>query len=342
MSFQGNCQTTAMGNMPHTDLAEALRLALTVDMPFFPQLPKHRFQDDLYVLASDKFPGIILEEGEQNIRFDSQLFAQELPEYFANRDREDYFIPSPDFSPVYHAFLQTDLSGYPAIRGQGMGPMSFGFRINDENRKAIIYNDTVREVMYDFFARKLNAQFHQLRDKNTNVFIWLDEPGLEALFTCFTGYTNLVAKDDYQQFLSQLEAPMGIHLCGNPDWSFLLSDINIKMLSMNAYGCGTMFTRYHQEINAFLQQGNIIAWGMVPTLQKHYEAEDTAGLLAKLEEMWDYLAAKGVDRELLLRQSMLTPATCCMVNQDGDATVENAFAALAQLSHMTRDKYHLA
>jgi hypothetical protein len=39
MKLEGNCMTTAMGIMPHTDVDRALDLALTLDIPFWPQLP---------------------------------------------------------------------------------------------------------------------------------------------------------------------------------------------------------------------------------------------------------------------------------------------------------------
>jgi len=34
---------------------------------------------------------------------------------------------------------------------------------------------------------------------------------------------------------------------------------------------------------------------------------------------------RGVDREFLLSRSMLSPATCCLINPDGEKTVEKAF-----------------
>jgi len=341
MDFIANCQTTAMGNMPHTDIESALNLALSLDMPFFPQLPKLEFSEDLYVLAADHFPGITINMGNESIDFSYKLFSEELPGFIENMESEDFLSMSIKHSSIYHAFLNTDLANFPAIRGQFMGPMSFGFRITDENKKPIIYNDAVREIIYMFFAKKINFQFKQLSAKNNNVYIWLDEPSMEILFGCFTGYTNLSAKQDYRTFLEMIEAPIGIHLCGNPDWSFLLSDMNIKMLSMNAYGCGSMFTKYYDEINSFLLKGNIIAWGIVPTLKKLYDIETIEMLEDKLETMWDYLATKGIDKQLLLEQSLLTPASCCMVNNDGGKTVEDSFRLLTELSLKIRRKYSL-
>jgi hypothetical protein len=44
-----------MGIMPHDSVDEALRLAFFVDIPFWPQLPKLSFYEDMYVQAMEYF-----------------------------------------------------------------------------------------------------------------------------------------------------------------------------------------------------------------------------------------------------------------------------------------------
>lgn len=48
------------------------------------------------------------------------------------------------------------------IHGQTIGPISFGLKITDEDRKPIIYNDFVRETLYDFLVQKVIWQFNKL------------------------------------------------------------------------------------------------------------------------------------------------------------------------------------
>jgi hypothetical protein len=43
----------------------------------------------------------------------------------------------------------------------------------------------------------------------------------------------------------------------------------------------------------------------------------------------------------LLAQSLLSPATCCLINPDREKTVTEAYAWLREVSHRLRDKYHL-
>ena len=81
LNFQAGCTTTAMGIMPHTDVREALRLALSLDIPFWAQLPKVSFYEDMYAQASQNFPGITVDPETERISFDSARFEEELGDY---------------------------------------------------------------------------------------------------------------------------------------------------------------------------------------------------------------------------------------------------------------------
>ena len=59
--LKGGLSTTAMGITPHEDVDEALRLAFTMDIPFWPQLPKLSYYEDMYVQAMEHFPGVVIE-----------------------------------------------------------------------------------------------------------------------------------------------------------------------------------------------------------------------------------------------------------------------------------------
>ncbi len=45
LGFKGNLSVTAMGIMPHEDHDRALELALEMDIPFWPQLPRVSFYE---------------------------------------------------------------------------------------------------------------------------------------------------------------------------------------------------------------------------------------------------------------------------------------------------------
>lgn len=337
-SIPGNLLTTAMAVMPHTDVARALDTALSLDVPFWPQLPNYSYREDMYVQAAEHFPGIILDMDNRTLRFSIDRFADELDEALLRLDDPAGLDVSEAYSAVYHRFLALDLKDRPAIRGQLEGPISFGFNILDQDRRPILFDDTIRPFMLEFLARRLNAQLARLKERNGNAFIFVDEPGLQFLFSAMAGYTDLRAKGDLDQFFSQVDRPRGVHLCGNPDWDFLLN-LDLDVVSLDVYTNAEILGAYAPALGRFLERGGVIVWGVVPTGFEAFAQEEIPSLIRRLEEIWGAVCSRGVDRDLLVARGMLSPATCCLVNPDREATVERAFATVNQIAGMLRDKY---
>lgn len=340
MTIPGNLQTTAMAVMPHKDADRALDLALTMDIPFWPQLPHVSYTEDMYVQAAEHFPGILLDMENRTLRFSMEKFIIEFEETMAHFDEPEYFDISKEYSVVYHRFLEMDLSGRPAIRGQLEGPVSFGFNILDQDKRPILFEDTVRSFMLEFMSKRINVQLERLKQMNSNAFMFVDEPGLQFLFSALSGYDSTKAKSDMEDFFAMIQRPRGIHLCGNPDWDFLLN-LDLDILSLDIYQNGEIFASYSKSIKRFLDRGGIIVWGVVPTNFEPFETENINTLEARLTEVLNFLIDKGIDREFLISRSLISPATCCLVNPDGEKTVEKAFKVVTELSQRLRDKYGL-
>lgn len=331
MKLEGNCQTTAMGIMPHTDVDEAIDLALTLDIPFWPQLPKVNFFEDMYAQISQHFPGIILDTEKRAVNFSIEKFYEDFEEYMPHWEEEEFFRLTPDFSVVFHRFLERDLSGYKYIRGQSIGPVSYGLKILDETKKPMIYYDEVRQIVFDFVSKKLRAQVNEMLEVHPGSFVWVDEPGLEMIFMAMTGYSSEGAAEDYRAFLKNFPGPKGVHLCGNPDWSFLLN-LELDILSLDVLARGHIFSRYSDEIKAFLNRGGIISWGITPTLTEEYESESVNSMIKMVDSLWASLGEAGILQGQLLKQAWFAPARCCLVNQDGEETVARSFRMLQQVA----------
>jgi hypothetical protein len=67
----------------------------------------------------------------------------------------------------------------------------------------------------------------------------------------------------------------------------------------------------------------------------------TAMAVMPHEDVWLALDQKGIDREFLLSRSLISPATCCLINPDGETTVEKAFEVVKELSCTLRNRYGL-
>jgi len=330
--------TTAMGIMPHTNIDEAISLALSLDIPFFPELPKISFYEDMYAQASQNFPGIIIDLEKEKISLDIDVFLAELLNFLEKaEDNPEVFDLTDPFSLTYEQFLRQDLAHYPAVRGQLIGPISYGLKIADKNLTPILYNDEVKEFLFYFFARKTNLMYQKLRQKNNQAFIWFDEPGLEFIFNSFSGYPNQKAHSEYLTFLSQIEGPKGVHLCGNPDWSFLLT-MPLDILSLDVFSNGPIFRLYTGEIASFLDRGGIIAWGIVPTWEGVAEKENATSLFLLMKELIENLISRGIDRKKLINQSVLSPARCSLVNKD-ETLVTRAFQVTNQVRDMLRNYF---
>jgi len=341
MTIPGNLLTTAMAVMPHTDVDRALETALTMDIPFWPQLPRLNYHEDMYVQAAEHFPGILLNMEKRTLRFSMEKFLSELEDIMNRFDSPEIFDISKTFSAVYHRFLDLDLSDRPAIRGQLEGPISFGFNVADENDRPILFDDTVRPFLFEFMARRVNVQLARLKEKNANAFMYIDEPGLQFLFSAMSGYGDIQAKTDMEMFFSLIDRPRGVHLCGNPDWDFLLN-LDMEILSLDLYTNHDVFSSYAPAIKRFLEKGGVLSWGIVPTNIEPFEKESMDSLEGLLTQSWQKLWDKGIDRDLMLDRSLLSPATCCLVNPDIEKTVEKGFETTRRLSARLREKYMLA
>ena len=362
LPFKAGCKTTAMGIMPHTDVGEALKLALSLDIPFWAQLPNVSFYEDMYVQASQNFPGITVDLEAERISFDTARFEEELGDYSQKMAKPETFALSQSYSVVYHRFLAGGLRDYVAIRGQVIGPVSFGFRVTDEDNRPLIYNDGVRVLLFDFIQRKVNIQYRELREKNQNAFVWLDEPGLGWVFSGLSGYSDVRAKQDYQNFLNGLEGLRALHLCANVNLPYLL-ELGIELLSFDAYQIELMPKGYASAVAKFLSSGGVICWGIVPTDSAGLDRETPETLAKLLSGYWEVVSQNsGLSTKQIAEQALIAPARCCLKNigQVGasddmtacgttdslnltieERVVEKAFAYLGTVSEILKDRFDL-
>ena len=340
MPIPGNLLTTAMAVMPHTNVDQALATALTLDIPFWPQLPNYNYHEDMYVQAAEHFPGIILDMNKRTLRFSIDKFIEEYESAMAHFDDPEYFDVSTTYSAVYHRFLEMDLSGRAAIRGQLEGPISFGFNILDQDDRPILFDDTIRPFMFEFMAKRINVQSEKLKRNNPNAFMFADEPGMQFVFSALSGYSEQKARQELDEFFSMVQSPKGIHLCGNPDWDFMLG-LDMDILSMDIHSNAEVFVLSANSIKRFLDKGGILVWGIVPTGLEKFGTENIDLLAFKLTTIWKTLDKKGVPLDQILSQGLISPATCCLVNKDGAVTVEKAFQMTQRLSETLREQFRL-
>jgi len=104
------------------------------------------------------------------------------------------------------------------------------------------------------------------------------------------------------------------------------------------------------DIETFVEESEIdrIYWNdpyyLVPsgtTGVEAFEKENFQSLVSQLENVWRVLRERGIDFDLLLSRSLLSPATCCLVNPDREKTVEKAFDQIRRISRLMREHYRI-
>jgi hypothetical protein len=307
----------------------------------------------MYVQTSQNFPGIEIDFEKGRLSFETERFAEVLPDYFTKMELPETYTLTPEYSAVFQRFLSRDLQGYRAIRGQITGPVSFGFKVMDESFKPIIYNDEVKTILFDFIQKKVNLQYQELRKKNPNAFVWVDEPGLGYVFSGLSGYNDQQAKKDYSDFIQGLEGPKGLHLCADVNLPYLL-ELGIEILSFDAFQIGFMPKEYAQSAAEFLKKGGIISWGIVPTESSVLSIQTPEKLASVLSDYWNIISeTTGLSLEQIAAQALIAPARCClkdiaieMSGQCGipnieEQIVEKAFTFLSEISQILKERYGL-
>jgi hypothetical protein len=353
MIFEAKCRPTAMGIMPHKNVDKALELALSLDIPFWPQLPHVSLYEDMYIQTSQNFPGIEINFEKERLVFNTVRFEEELNDYFTKTEIPETYALTEKYSMVFKKFLSKNLQSYEAVRGQTTGPVSFGFKVLDENLKPIIYNEEVKTILFDFIQKKVNAQYQELKAKNQNAFVWVDEPGLGYVFSGLSGYNDQQAKEDYYNFVQGLEGPKGLHLCAEVNLPYLL-ELGIEILSFDAFQIGFMPKEYAWSVAEFIKKGGIISWGIAPTESSTLSIQTPEKLASTLSNYWEVISENtGLALRQIAEQALIAPARCCLRDIDTKTTgkceisnveekiVEKAFAFLPEISHILKGKYEL-
>lgn len=310
----------------------------------------------MYVQTSQNFPGISVNCEQQRLTFDTRDFHQELWDYTSKMTHTETFALTDTYSLVYNNFLQKDLTQFAAIKGQIVGPISIGYYILDEKRRPIIYNNEVRILLNDFIRNKINSQYRQLTRKNPNAFIWIDEPGLNYVFSGLFAYNDQQAKEDYQYLLAGLEGPKAIHLCININLPYLL-ELGAEMISFDAYHLELIPHKYAAAITEYIYQGGIISWGIVPTEISELTHETPRTLLKRILDYWHQISTySGIPESKIAEQALIAPAKCCIKNLPANATpslgrnshqfigheettVQLAFVYLKEISALLKTKF---
>ncbi len=336
------CLPTIIGTMPHTDPELACRLIARYlkDIPAWPQLPKRSFLENMYVQYSEGFPGLVVDTKEKRIFVDrSRDLTKPLEAFYGAYLENDAakFPMSLEHAAGLYSFLNLENLRPRAVKGQVTGPVTWGMTVTDKERRAIIYDDVLGDMVAKLLRLKASWQEKELSRVSKNTIVFVDEPYMSA----FGSVGLLLSKEKIISLLEEVFAGISglksIHCCGNTDWSIIL-ETSADILSYDTYNYAQSLSIYPAETKKFLDRGGAIAWGIVPNEAESLAKESVASLKDRLEETMAPFTRQGIRFKDLIVQGLLTPS-CGLVPLASDQLAERALELLAELSSMIRKRY---
>lgn len=339
-----NFEPTLVGSMPHQDARAAVRLILEniPGIPAWPQLPRRGFCENMVVPFSEALPGRVYLPELEVIDFDTNRNLSNETEQFIER----YHLNDPNA----FAFQKGCTAGWDAffellpaaqgnwVKGQVTGPVSMGFMLTDQDRRPILYNEWLAEVLVKNTEMQARWQIRQLAKLRSNILLSVDEPSLSLFGSAhisLDGNQVINMLNPVIDAIHEEGALSCVHCCANTDWSLLMRT-RVKVINLDAFGFLNKFSLYIEDLGRFLSAGGIICWGIVPN-NEAIRSETAMGLADRLMFAMENIVQKGlhlgvnIKPETLANHSLIT--TSCGL---GATSIENAENALQMLPDVGR------
>ena len=330
-----------LGGMPRMSVEEACKMMIS----YFPEaitIPQPTMSQRIW---TERVPLMKIDRGKKELLFDlSSGRDAELVEFYeryASNDLE-YFSISPEIDPLYKLAELWSREPWPelkVIHFNFPGLYSWGLSIKDDKGTPALYNETLRDVMIKSMYMKVKWREMKARElfPGAETMVTLGNGALSVYFSAGgTGGWEDV-KRDYIEMVKDASGIIGIHCCSNFDWS-LLMEMGVDVLNFDAYQYGETICLYGEALGRFLEQGGMIAWGIVPTKGVgDIASENPSRLIERLEKIIQRLVDEGTNKERLLESSWVTPT--CEVNTLSIEESKQVYEFTKEISERMREKY---
>jgi methionine synthase II (cobalamin-independent) len=330
---------TGIGSLPYKDAAEAVEAIFkyTPDLPYWPQLPKRNALESMTAQFSEGLP--CLKVDNTGIRYNPD--EKELEAFYEKliANDIDYFKITSGFSSGLYAFLEKlEVTGKrDFIKCQVVGPFTFAASIKEEGGAALLHNKQYVQVIINGLMMKALWQIQTLEKFAKKIIIFIDEPYLG----CFGSAYTPLNREDVIKGLAELSGGIkkvknvliGVHCCGNTDWSILTDIDTIDIISFDAFGFQDRLFLYAQNLKDFFKRGGVLCWGIVPT--QEFSGKETPELLGKkLSDGINTLISKGISSQSVTNNLLISPS--CGLGTLDIRKSEEILVALSGLSSLVR------
>ena len=298
-------------------------------IPFWPQLPHFVREEDMVFQYTQNLAGLSFDGDKYFLNPESEEFFSALEELFFDYENVisaddliqcektlDKYAILPPNSNSLAPFLNELKNYHPDfVKGSITGPFTFSTSITDNEGKCAYYNDVLKDVCTKTLSLKALWQVKEFKKAapSAKSIIFMDEPSISQVGSCaFLSVEN-----------SDVIEMLGVHCCGKTDWEIALSS-NVDIINFDAYSFSQSVANFAPQAKKFLENGGFFAFGIVPTLDKdELKNLDIVGLEEKFDDSIKCFTSKGIDKNLLLKQSFITPSCGC-----GSLDDEGALKAL--------------
>jgi methionine synthase II (cobalamin-independent) len=323
--FRPNGLPVLIGSLPMGDHDKAIKLVFehTPQIPLWVQLPVYE-EEGMIAQFLPGLPGLTKGKDRTFVHTAGSDFGDQLVKFYeeylavtqgAANPEDSRFVLKSDTARGFFTLLESivNLDETPvALKGQITGPVTFGLGIADQDRRAIFYNEQVRDAAVKLLALKAGWQVRTLSRSGCPVIVFIDEPALAGFGS--SAFIS-ISRDEVSACLNEVVGAVqaagglaGIHVCANTDWSLILES-HTDIVSFDAYSYFDKFILYPDHIKKFLESGGILAWGIVPTSSPDNLAKETAQSLAfAWQTQVGALAKLGIEPSKVLSQSLITPS----------------------------------
>ncbi|NLT35259.1 MAG: hypothetical protein GXX83_05120 [Gaiellales bacterium] len=338
------CAPMAVGSVPYADAAEAYQLLLrtTPEVMAWPQLPRRSFLENMYVQFAEGLPGLKVDVAAGRAWVVEELPVEELAAFMERLEAGD---PQAFGIGADHA---AGLHGLPAVlremerpprllKGQVTGPVSLCMSTAFLDKRALFYDDTMREVATEMLAARARWQEQFLRPlaATGQVLMMVDEPFLAQWGSGYLSMPDNLVVPALRRVVGAVECLRGIHICGGTDWA-KVTRLPLDLLNFDAADHVDALLANAGPVGVFLDEGGMLAWGVVPNDDRalSLSAESAgASVLAAAETLGNEV---GIAEEAILAQSFVSPA--CGTGALPPATAARCFELAGEVSSWLRDR----
>jgi methionine synthase II (cobalamin-independent) len=331
---------TGIGSLPHKDVYAALGLILkyTPKLPFWPQLPKRDVREGMVAQFSENFP--CLKITSEGIVFDPKNKDEQLEKFYERviANDLDYFKISANFALGLHKFYEllekTNLADVKFIKCQITGPFTFLAGISDENGIPLLHDKVYMQAVIKTLTFKALWQINLFKKFNKRLILFVDEPYL----SCFGSAYTSINREDVVKGLSELtealkseDVLLGLHCCGNTDWSIFTEINSLDIISFDAFEFLDRLLLYGNDLKGFFDRGGMLCWGIVPT--QLFSKEETPDLLIRMIKQGIYqLEKKGIGEQAVSDNLIISPS--CGLGTFAVEKAEKVFKLLSRTSSL--------